>query len=130
MISLLVGAYQSLKAQSDDLGRQIEALKATIGTESPTGIPQVGPADACRIYGNTPNPFHTTTSVAVSIPQGVANATLRISSGHGVVVRNIPVTGRGSVNMAVDGSTWEEGIYLCSLIADGTVIGTVKLVKK
>ncbi|MBQ1816883.1 MAG: T9SS type A sorting domain-containing protein [Bacteroidaceae bacterium] len=129
LISMLVGAYQSLYAQSESLKKQTETLKAAIAAQPATDIRKVVPDEVSNIQGCHPNPFHSTTDVRVCIPQDITTAFLRIASASGMVVCEMPVTERGNATVTLDGVSWSKGVYFCSLITDGAIAGTVKLIK-
>lgn len=129
LISMLVGAYKSLYAQSESLKKQTETLKAAIAAQPATDIRKVVPDEVSNIQGCHPNPFRSTTDVRVCIPQDITTAFLRIASASGMVVCEMPVTERGIATVTLDGVSWSKGVYFCSLITDGAIAGTVKLIK-
>ena len=136
LVTLLVAACRQLDGQERELEADIAALEQDMGMEAAQSKALVsGNATAedrtgARIDGNSPNPFTRTTTLRMSIPDGTARAVLRITQSSGQAVQETVIDARGEVAHAIDGGNWARGVYLATLIADGSVVGTVKLTKK
>lgn len=76
---------------------------------------------------NAPNPFSSTTRIGYHVPETVKGAELVIYNERGTVVKrmNLPARGAGSVTLQASGL--QRGVYTYSLIADGQVADTRKL---
>ena len=77
---------------------------------------------------NNPNPFSEQTSIEVSIPENVSAAALLIFDMQGKQVKKIDIDERGKFRITVTGQGLTEGMYLYSLIADGKVVQTRKMI--
>lgn len=77
---------------------------------------------------NNPNPFSTSTSIEVSMPEQIKTAVLFIYDMSGKQIKRIDITERGSSCIPVTSEGLSEGMYLYSLIADGKVVGTKKMI--
>ena len=77
---------------------------------------------------NVPNPFSEQTSIEVSIPESVRTATLFIYDMSGKQIRRIDIDGRGILRIPVTSEGLTEGMYLYSLVADGKMVGTKKMI--
>ncbi len=135
LASVLLKAYQELARQDKAVEEQMEMVEASLeesafaGNQSVTGI-ENGKVTSASITSNNPNPFVNTTKVTVTIPEKCKTATIRISSSAGSIVEEIAVLERGNASITIDGGQWAPGIYFCSLITDGTLTGTIKMMKK
>ena len=77
---------------------------------------------------NNPNPFSESTSIEVSVPQSVRTASLFIYDMSGKMLKRITITGRGTSRVPVTAEGLTEGMYLYTLVADGKVAGTKKMI--
>lgn len=78
---------------------------------------------------NTPNPFTESTVINYSIPRSFGRAQLIFTATNGEVVKtaDIKVSGKGQVNVFASDLT--SGLYTYTLIIDGKVIETKKMIK-
>ncbi len=125
-IPILVDAVKSLKAEVEEQKSVIESLTAR--ENAPQRAPGKdggqagidGPAVVRpSLAQNRPNPFTATTVIECTLPESVADASLRIYDLQGKQVMKLAVEGRGSTSVTVDGSTLAAGMYIYALIADG-----------
>ena len=77
---------------------------------------------------NSPNPFDTETAIQMTLPENIGIATVMIFNLEGKQVKNIQVTNRGDVTVKVSANELAAGMYLYSLIADGKVVDTKRMV--
>ncbi len=77
---------------------------------------------------NDPNPFAEQTRITFTIPQDVAEAKIIFFNNSGKVLQTVNINERGEGQMNVYGEKLSSGIYSYSLIADGKVIDTKKMV--
>lgn len=77
---------------------------------------------------NQPNPFHQNTSVDYFIPGNVQQAAIQIHSVDGKILATIKLkeTGKGRVN--INAQTYPAGTYFYSLLLDGQVFETRRMV--
>lgn len=135
LVPLLVGTVQSLQQQADARERQIAMLKNTAAsrqfkkTSGTTGI-DVSKGETNTLYPVQPNPFKNRITVTYSIADNVRQAMLRVNDVNGRKTDERILTGRGKNGIRLDGHSWLPGIYFCSLIVDGEVISTQKIIKK
>ena len=122
MIPLLVQALKEQQTRIDILeGKNVNhrAEAASITT-----------ADDVTLYlgQNNPNPFSEQTSIEVRIPKNVKTASLCIYDMNGKQINKIVIDERGVTRISILGTSLTEGMYLYSLIADGKVAGTKKMI--
>lgn len=77
---------------------------------------------------NAPNPFSETTTIAMTLPEDVAEAYIYIYDLQGRQVMAIPVEGRGATSVRVDGKTLSPGMFIYTLIADGKEVATKRMI--
>ena len=77
---------------------------------------------------NTPNPFSEATTIAFTLPEKVKDATLCIYDMNGKQLEQITITERGASSVQIEGYKFSAGMYLYSLIADGAIIDTKRMV--
>lgn len=141
MIPLLVNAIGELNAQVEAQNEQIEELKVENSELSQAVIyaqsPAVGSNQSSQIaddflrnalYQNAPNPFTTSTAIAMSLRSDVAQAVVYIFDMQGNMLRSIPVNDRGNVSVTIDGGELNAGMYIYSLIADGNEVASKRMI--
>jgi len=79
---------------------------------------------------NLPNPFAEKTSINYVIPTDVKEARLLFYDMNGRIIKQVDITERGEGKLTVYGENLQNGIYTYSLIADGKLIATKKMVKQ
>lgn len=124
MIPLLVGVVNELRSE-------IEVLKGnTSETKSRSDAASITTTDDVTLYlgQNNPNPFSEQTSIEVRIPKDVKTAFLCIYDMNGKQIDKIVIDERGTTRVSILGTSLTEGMYLYSLIADGKVAGTKKMI--
>ena len=84
--------------------------------------------DILSLDQNNPNPFSETTMIGVTVPETVKNAHIFIYDMSGKEVKRMEITTRGKTNVSVAGEDLVSGMYLYSLIADGKVISTKRMI--
>lgn len=79
---------------------------------------------------NTPNPFAEKTVINFSIPESVREAKLIFYNNQGRTIKEVNIDERGPGQLNVFGSELSKGIYSYTLICDGQVISSKKMVKQ
>ena len=121
MVPLLIQSIQELKTELDNTNAELESLKT--GTKAITRT-----TDQTVMYQNTPNPFKEKSIVNCIIPQYVKDASFYLYDYSGRQIQCREIQDRGNVQVAVDGTELEPGIYLYSLIADGAIVDTKRMI--
>ena len=133
----LVKAVQELSAQNEWLQEQINQLlgkesessllRSASGESSITGITNPVVAQ-CKLYQNVPNPLTHSTVIKFYIPENINTASLNIYNMEGKQLMQIPITERGENSHQILGHHFSAGMYLYTLIADGTVVDTKRMI--
>lgn len=77
---------------------------------------------------NDPNPFAEKTNITFFIPDDIQKAEIIFFNVDGKILKKVNVNERGNSSMEVFASNLSSGIYSYSLIADGKLIDTKKMV--
>lgn len=78
---------------------------------------------------NVPNPFAESTVITYSIPESVQKAQLHFYNMSGQLIKTVDITSRGAGRMNVFGSDLSTGTYTYTLVADGQIVDTKRMVK-
>lgn len=79
---------------------------------------------------NVPNPFAEQTVINFSIPESVKKAQIHFYDGNGRFMNSVEVVERGLGSVTVFGSDLSTGVYTYTLVADGQVVATKKMMKQ
>lgn len=79
---------------------------------------------------NVPNPFAEQTVINFSIPASVAKAQMHFYDGNGRLIQTLEIAERGLGAVTVFGSDLSSGTYTYTLVADGAVVATKKMMKQ
>jgi hypothetical protein len=79
---------------------------------------------------NVPNPFAEQTVINFSIPETVQKAQIHFYDGNGRFMNSVELTERGLGSVTVFGSDLSTGVYTYTLVADGQVVATKKMMKQ
>lgn len=120
LIPLLVIAVQDLKQQVKNLqgeNKSIKRQKLTDDLYTQTVL-----------YQNNPNPFDISTEIRYYLPADVQDASIYIYDMNGTQIKEYTITNSGDGSVTIQGSELKAGMYLYSLIADGQVIDTKRMI--
>lgn len=131
MIPLLVQSIGELNARIAELETANGKLRAAAKGKGTTGTDgmQAGSGIAtASLSQNVPNPFTVNTDIKMNIPETVAKAFLCIYDMSGKQLRQEVISGRGETSFTVSAEDLGSGMYLYSLITDGMVVETKRMV--
>jgi len=80
----------------------------------------------CKLYQNLPNPFKDRTEIRYFLPQEANSAEIYIFNMQGNLLSKIPATHSGLVE--INGSHFHAGMYLYSLVVDGQIVDTKRMI--
>ncbi|MDR1562580.1 MAG: tail fiber domain-containing protein [Dysgonamonadaceae bacterium] len=113
--------------QIDNQQKQIDELKGllrSVVSQSPTPVNYAELPQAV-LYQNNPNPWKETTEIRYELPEDATDAAIYISDLSGKLLKTLPATDSGVVTLK--GSDLKAGIYAYSLVVDGVIIDTKKM---
>lgn len=129
LIPLLVKTIQNQETRIEELEKVVEAY-----TSKPSILKapqQSGTEDIITkavLYQNSPNPFTHDTQIAYELPLNTQTATLYIYDANGSQLESYPIREFGVNSINISGGHLSAGMYLYSLIADGQVIDTKRMI--
>lgn len=130
MIPLLVQSIKELKAeiatlQGGNNGGVVVMSRAIGGA---TSVEEATALTIPMLKQNNPNPFTENTVIEYSLPETVQTANIYIYDMNGSQIEQIALAERGEASITVNGGQLSAGMYLYSLIADGKVIDTKRMI--
>lgn len=135
MIPLLVQAINEVKTENSRLKSALSEIQEEMPYQSKSRksmeiASSINTEDEAilSLSQNNPNPFSTSTSIEVSVPEYVKTAALFVFDMSGKQIKCIDITERDISRIPISSEGLTEGIYLYSLIADGKVVGTKKMI--
>jgi len=78
---------------------------------------------------NVPNPFAESTVITFSIPATVQRAQIHFYTAAGQLIQSVDIIERGNGRLNIFGADLSTGIYTYTLVADGQVVATKKMLK-
>ncbi len=79
---------------------------------------------------NVPNPFAERTVISYSVPESVQKAQIHFYNGMGKLINTVEITERGKGEINVYANDLSSGIYTYSLVADGKIVATKRMMKE
>ena len=128
MVPILVQAINELSAKVASLeGNKDGSVRMT--KQLVTGTDEIDENIIALSLGqNKPNPFSNRTTIEVCIPDDVQNAFIYVYDLQGKKVEQVDITARGKQNVHLTSANLTDGMYLYSLIADGKVVETRRMI--
>lgn len=128
MIPLLVQSINELNARleaQENVGGAVVMSRAISGA---TSVEEATALTIPMLKQNNPNPFTENTVIEYTLPETVQTANIYIYDMNGSQIEQIALTERGEASITVNGGQLSAGMYLYSLIADGKVIDTKRMI--
>ena len=122
LVPVLIRAIQELKAELD----AVKGIDTERRAPSITGV-SAAKSDANLLYQNTPNPFKEQTIIRFSLADNVQDASICIFDMTGKTIKKLPISS-GMESVSIGGYELGEGMFLYSLIINGQVIDTKRMV--
>ena len=80
------------------------------------------------LYQNNPNPFTADTKIEYQLPLSTQSATLYVYDMNGLQKAEYPILSFGEGSVVVSAGVLDAGMYLYSLIVDGQVVDTKRMI--
>ena len=126
MVPLLLQSIRELKAELEELKSDKDII-ATKKAKATSIESEIESTDIVRMSQNTPNPFSESSVITLNIPKDTKNAAIYIYDLSGKQVKNIIIDKRGETDITVYASDLTEGMFVYSLVVDGTVAATRRM---
>lgn len=153
IIGLLTKAVQQQQSKIDSLTKQLEAKDSiqdarltalenaitqccsnTSARNANSNINQLdvelSDKDAIVLNQNVPNPFAEQTTITYNVPTSVEKAQLIFFNANGQVIQTVDIKTRGKGKVNVFASDLSSGLYHYTLVADGKVVDSKKMVRE
>ncbi len=107
------------------------SMKPEDGNSNPSQSQNVTLSDVQSIVldQNVPNPFAERTVISYYLPESVKQAQILFHDAQGKLINTTDISNHGSGQLNVYGSDLSSGIYTYTLIADGNIIDTKRMIK-
>ena len=124
LVPVLVRAIQELRAELRETRKA-----AGIGDENVTPVEAAAMRGmTTELFQNDPNPFKEKTVIACTVAESIKTAMLYVYDMQGKQIAEYPIAERGTTSVTIEGGSLDAGMYLYSLIADGKVIDTKRMI--
>lgn len=120
----IIGAKEERILRLEHRLDELEALVRKL--TDPTTIGETG--TGASLQQNQPNPSRAGTAIPYYIPPGVKRAALQLTDAGGRILKNIDLEQRGTGRLLLNTDQWSSGVYYYSLLVDGKVVDTRKMV--
>lgn len=127
----LVKAVQELSAENEALRNRLEKIEQLLASgsavQSSATAASAVTLSSAALEQNRPNPFSQNSTISYSVPQSAVSASIRVTGMDGRIVKNIPVTTKGSGQVTINAGQLATGTYQYELIVDGKTVGAKKM---
>ena len=124
LVPLLLRSIQELKQELDEVKGEAKAITRSVSDETADFN---AAAKNNVLYQNTPNPFKEQTIIRFSLEENVHDASICIFDMTGKTLKKLPIS-TGMESVSIGGYELGEGMFLYSLIVNGQVIDTKRMV--
>lgn len=128
LIPLLIQAVQSQQRQIEELSEIINSYNFSSRNSQKRAYHQETTEEQAVLYQNNPNPFSKETKIGYQLPLSVKTASVCIYNLNGKQIAEYPITSFGTGEVIINAGLLDAGIYLYSMIADGLVIDTKRMI--
>lgn len=124
LIPMLLTAIQTQQKELETIKSQLEE---TSKTRKATELNDVYEVSQTALFQNQPNPFTEKTTITCYLQPTIVKADLYIFDLTGKMVATYPLNDREKVAIEISGNSLQPGMYQYSLVADGKIIDTKKM---
>jgi len=129
IVPVLVEAMKEQQLIIEDLAKELKKLQDNKSQKSATlGVDNNGSSEQNLLFQNAPNPFSQSTTIEYSLAENVQKAMICVYDMNGSQLKCIPLNLTGYGNITINGSEFKAGMYMYSLISDGQLIDTKRMV--
>lgn len=133
LIPILVAAFQEQKQELDSIKNVLANNVNQPVNSNPDNSPQqrviLSNIQSIILQQNDPNPFSESTIIKFEIPESVKSARILFTDAKGSVLKSATIETRGIGSLEVFASDLSSGIYTYTLVCDGKVIDSKKMMK-
>jgi len=123
---LLINSVQSeINEIKKQLAKNSSTSKSALTT---TGSSDIGGNGSNILYQNVPNPFSQNTTINYFLIENVQKSMICIYDMNGTQQKCIPIYSTGNGYITLNGNELKAGMYMYSLIVDGNLIDTKRMI--
>jgi len=141
---LLLEAIKELDANNQSMQSQIDSLITIVGNccndddNNNSKLGGSGSSDTLQVqlasreailYQNIPNPFGDATLINFYLPQSCSMASMVFYDNFGNIIKEVEIAQRGNGSIRVDAKDLANGIYTYSLLLEGQVTDTRRMLR-
>ena len=119
---------EGLENKLVQLSTLVEKLRAPTEENPQGGNYGLHLKKAPALLQNQPNPFNENTQVTYFIPETAKNAFIQVTTVDGKVLGKVNIQEKGNGQVTIKATTYPTGIYYYSLVVDGEVFETKRMV--
>jgi len=133
LIPVLIAGIQEQQTQIESQQKQLDAQKALIDqllsskSAMPTGINEIEGASGFKMEQNIPNPFSSETVIKYTLAEQTKTASLMVYDLSGKQVASFSID-KAASSITVSSDKLAAGIYIYSIIADGKILDSKRMV--
>lgn len=124
IVPVLVEAFKEQQRTIESLQKEIANIKKENGGTS--GVAEE--ESSICLYQNAPNPTSSSTSISCFIDVPFSKAIIAIYDLSGAQLKEYSIGQQGKNTVFIEANEFKPGIYLYSLLVDGTLIDTKRMV--
>jgi len=125
IIPVLIRGMQEQQKEIEDLKQLVSRLTgAQVSNASASNVV----LSSNSLEQNTPNPVKTSAVIKYNIAAVNGNAQLKITDANGKLIKQVQLANAGAGSVNIDCSSLTAGTYYYSLISDGKMIDTKKMI--
>ena len=130
LIPFLLQAINTQQKQIEALSEEINMLSnnSAVQKVSAKGRSNNLDIEQALLYQNNPNPFTIDTEIEYFLPQNTQVANLYVYNMNGLQRAEYPISSLGSGSVVINAGNLDAGMYLYSLIADGQIVDTKRMI--
>lgn len=135
LIPLLVKGYNELKAENDSIMQIVNGCCGVIPSQDggfksiQQGSIELENIKTMQLEQNDPNPFDASTMIRWSINTDFTNAVVYFYDNAGNRINSYKITEKGNGELQVFGSKLTSGIYTYTLVVDGKIVDSKKMMR-
>jgi len=128
LVPVLIAALADQQAQIDALTAMLGETKLKSAKSVELTQTTIDGDGNSILYQNSPNPFTESTRVEYQLQENVQNAQICIYDLNGSQLKSYPVNPASAGSLIIKDNEFKPGTYIYSLIADGQVVDTKRMV--
>ena len=89
---------------------------------------KISSSQSARLEQNQPNPTAQSTTIKYFIPEQIIKAVIKITNANGKEIKSFNLSQKSNGQISLQTNDLTAGTYFCSLVTDGKIIDTKKMI--